>query len=221
MARIDFLQDMHARTTRDYVARVTQFDKAECATLAKRFGAEYWDGPRQFGYGGYRYDGRWRPLADRLAGHYDLKPGERVLDIGCGKGFLLYELAQAVPGLEVHGLDISEYAIVDAKPEVRPRLAVGTAKSLPFARGSFDVVLSLGTLHNLPVEEAVAAFAEIARVARGARNYVMVESFRNERERANLMYWQLTCESLLSPSSWAWAMEQAGYRGDHGFIYFE
>jgi SAM-dependent methyltransferase len=221
MARIDFLQDMHGRTKRDYVARVIQHDKAECAIVAKRFGADYWDGARHHGYGGYRYDGRWRPLADRLAAHYGLKSGERLLDVGCGKGFLLYELTQAVPGLEVFGLDISEYGIANAKAEVKPRLAIGTAKALPFADRSFDAVLSLGTLHNLPVEEAVTAFREIERVGRGPRKYVMVESFRNEREKVNLMYWQLTCESLLSPESWAWVQAEAGYSGDHGFIFFE
>lgn len=221
MAQIDFLQDMHGKTKRDYVARVTQFDKAECSTVAKRFGAEYWDGPRQYGYGGYRYDGRWRPLADRLAAHYAIKPGERVLDVGCGKGFLLHEIAQSVPGVEVFGLDISDYGVANAKPEVKPHLVVGNAKALPFAAASFDVVISLGTLHNLRVEDSIPAFAELERVGRGQRKYVMVESFRNERERANLMYWQLTCESVLAPSTWAWMMDQAGYRGDHGFIYFE
>jgi ubiquinone/menaquinone biosynthesis C-methylase UbiE len=221
MARIDFLQDTHAKTKRDYVARVVQHDKAECATVAKRFGAEYWDGPRQYGYGGYRYDGRWRPLADRLAAHYGIRPGERVLDVGCGKGFLLYELTQSVPGVEVFGLDISQYGIASAKPEVARRLVVGTARYLPFASRSFDVVLSLGTLHNLPVEETIAAHAELERVGRGPRKYVMVESFRDERERTNLMYWQLTCESLLSPASWSWVQQQAGYTGDHGFIFFE
>jgi SAM-dependent methyltransferase len=221
MARIDFLQEMHGKTRRDYVARVVQFDKAECSTVAKRFGAEYWDGPRQYGYGGYRYDGRWRPLADKLAAHYAIKPGDRVLDVGCGKGFLLYELTQSVPGIEAFGLDISEYGVGDAKPEVKSQIAVGNARALPFPSDCFDVVISLGTLHNLPVEQTIEAFAEIERVGRSSRKYVMVESFRDERERANLMYWQLTCESLLSPSSWAWAIERAGYRGDHGFIFFE
>lgn len=221
MARIDFLQEMHGKTKRDYVARVVQFDKADCSTVAKRFGAEYWDGPRQYGYGGYRYDGRWRPLADKLAAHYGIKPGDRVLDVGCGKGFLLHELTQSVPGIDAFGIDISEYGIADGKPEVKPRLVVGNARVLPYPSASFDVVISLGTLHNLPVEQSIDAFAEIERVGRSARKYVMVESFRDERERANLMYWQLTCESLLSPSSWAWVMERAGYRGDHGFIFFE
>ncbi|MDP2330651.1 MAG: class I SAM-dependent methyltransferase [Reyranella sp.] len=221
MARIDFLQDMHSKTKRDYVGRVTQHDKTECAVVAKQFGAEYWDGPRQFGYGGYRYDGRWRPLAERLAAHYDLKAGERILDVGCGKGFLLHELSQVVPGLVVEGLDISAYALANAKPEIQEKLHLGTADALPFADKSYDAVVSLGTLHNLPVERALKAFAEIARVSREARNYVMVESFRNEREKTNLMYWQLTCESLLSIASWEWIMGQAGYRGDHGFIFFE
>jgi SAM-dependent methyltransferase len=221
MARIDFLQDMHARTKRDYLGRVTQHDKTECSLVAKKFGADYWDGPREFGYGGYRYDGRWHPLAERLAAHYDLKAGERLLDVGCGKGFLLYELSRVVPGLIVEGIDVSSYALENAKPEVKARLQLGSADKLPFADKSFDAVISLGTLHNLPIERAAKAFAEIARVSHGARNYVMVESFRSEREKTNLMYWQLTCESLLSPESWEWVMDLAGYKGDYGFIFFE
>lgn len=221
MPRVDFLQKMHSQTKRDYLGRVTQHDKTECALIAKKFGAEYWDGARQYGYGGYRYDGRWRSFAELLAAHYSLQPGERVLDIGCGKGFLLYELAQVVPGLVVEGIDVSAYALEHAKPEIKRNLNLGTADELPFDDKSFDAVISLTTLHNLPVERAVKAFAEMARVSRGARNYAMVESFRNEREKTNLLYWQLTCESLLSIASWEWVMELAGYRGDYDFIFFE
>ena len=220
MAHVDFLQGMHASTKRDYVQRVVEFNKADCATVAKRFGAEYWDGPRQYGYGGYRYDGRWRALADTLAAHYGLKAGMRVLDVGCGKGFLLYELTQAVPGLEVAGLDISAYAIDAAKEEVKPFLSVGDAKALPYPDASFDLVLSLGALHNLKVFDLFDALAHIERVRRSGA-YVMVESYRTEQEKVNLLYWQLTCESFYSPEEWQWIHAKAGYTGDFGFIYFE
>jgi SAM-dependent methyltransferase len=221
MARIDFLQDQHAKTRRNYLQRVIETDKADDAEVASRFDAEYWDGERRFGYGGYRYDGRWRPLAERLAAHYGLKPGDRVLDVGCGKGFLLYEFTQVVPGIAVTGLDISAYAIEQGKPEVRQFLRHGDAASLPFADAEFDFVVSLGTLHNLPVEKLFSAFREIERVGNGLKKYVMVESFRSMREKVNLLYWQLTCESFHNPESWAWLGQQAGYTGDHGFIFFD
>ena len=218
--RIDFTQTLHTSTKRDYVARVVEFDKATCAEIASRFGEEYWDGERQYGYGGYRYDGRWRPIAQRMADHYGLKAGMRVLDVGCGKGFLLYELTQVVPGLEVAGLDISVYGIENGKEEVRPFMQVGHAKALPFEDDSFDLVISLGTLHNLGIADLWSAVSEIQRVGR-ANKYIMIESYRNQAEKANLLYWQLTCKSFHSVEDWAWLYSKIGYTGDYGFIFFE
>jgi len=220
MAQIDFLAKMHARTKRDYVERVVKYDKAACAEIAGRFGAEYWDGERQYGYGGYSYDGRWLPLAQELAAHYGLKAGDRVLDVGCGKGYLLHEFTRAVPGIQVSGIDISQYAIDNAKEEVKPFLRVGNAASLPLADDSVDFVVSLGTLHNLGARDLDAAIREIERVGRGTKKYIMVESYRDEAEKANLLYWQLTCRSFHSVKDWTWLFAQAGYSGDFGFIYF-
>jgi SAM-dependent methyltransferase len=217
--RLDLVQSLHASTKRDYRARVIDHDKAECAAIAGRFGAEYWDGERQYGYGGYHYDGRWRPLAQQLVDRYGLTAGSRVLDVGCGKGYLLYELTQLVPGIDVRGADVSAYAIEHAKDEVRERLVCANATALPFDDAAFDLVVSLGTLHNLALPDLWQALAEIERVGRGAK-YVMVESYRNESEKANLLYWQLTCKSFFSVDDWAWLYGRAGYRGDYGFIFF-
>lgn len=221
MAVIDFVGILHNRTKRDYRQRVLEHDKAECAAIARQWGSDYWDGERQYGYGGMRYDGRWRPVAEAMARHYGLKAGDRILDVGCGKGYLLYEFTQAVPGIEVAGLDISTYAIEHAKDEVKPFLHAGNATALPFPEGHFDLVVSLATLHNLAVEELFQALGEMERVGRGPNKYVMVESYRTEREKANLLYWQLTCQSFHSPESWAWLFDRAGYIGDYGFIFFE
>lgn len=220
MAYVDFLSPVHRATQRDYLARVNEIPKAEAAAVAKQFGAEYWDGDRRFGYGGHVYDGRWRAVADALRDHYRLRPGDRVLDVGCGKGFLLYDLTRSVPGIEVVGLDISTYAIANAKPEIQTRLVVGHAAALPWADDSFDLVLSINTLHNLECPALDTALREIERVGRRDK-YVCVESFRNQAEKVNLLYWQLTCESFYSPAAWRWWFERCGYGGDHSFIYFE
>lgn len=220
MPYVDFMSSLHRRTKRDYLGRVTEFPKAEAAKVAKRFDAEYWDGDRKFGYGGYTYDGRWRKIAEAMAGHYRLKPNDRVLDVGCGKGFLLYELTQAVPGLEVYGIDISAYALAHAKEEVRPWLAVAHAAQLPFPDRSFSLVVSIMTLHNLYCFELDRALREIERVGR-SHKYVVVESYRNEEEKANLLYWQLTCETFCTPEEWEWWFRQCAYTGDYSLSFFE
>lgn len=216
---IDFLSSVHKATKRDYLARVNEFPKAEAAMLAKKWDVEYWDGDRKTGYGGYRYDGRWRSVAQAMADHYQLKPGMRVLDIGCGKAFLLYDLTQVVPGLKVAGIDISSYGIQHAKEEVRPFLQVASAAKLPFADQSFDLAISINTLHNLYCYELFDALKEMQRVAK--QKYLCVESYRNEQEKVNLLYWQLTCEMFCTPKEWEWWFNLTGYTGDHSFIYFE
>jgi protein-L-isoaspartate(D-aspartate) O-methyltransferase len=192
----------------------------ECATVAKQYGKDYWDGDRQYGYGGYRYDGRWRPIAEKMAQHYGLKSGDKILDVGCGKAYLLYEFTQAIPDVEIAGIDISEYAIQNAKEEVKPFLQVGNATALPYPDQTFDFVVSILALHNLHNYELYNALQEIERVGKD-RKYIVVESYRNDREKANLLYWQLTCQSFYTPQEWEWFFKQSGYTGDYGCIFFE
>lgn len=223
MAHIDFMSVLHKATKRDYLARVNDpdFPKPRAAELAKKWDYDYWDGDRRINYGGYRYmPGRWEKVARAMVQHYGIKSGDRILDVGCGKGFLLYDFTLVVPGVEVVGIDVSQYAINNSKEEVRDRLRVGNATALPWPDKSFDLVISIQTLHNLHCYDLDPALRELERV--GKKNkYLCVESYRNETEKANLMYWQVTCEAFNTPEEWQWWFKQTGYTGDHSFIYFE
>ncbi len=192
MAYVDFLSTVHKSTKRDYVARVTEFPKAEAAKLAKKWDVDYWDGDRKTGYGGYRYDGRWRKVADAMVQHYGIRPGDRILDVGCGKGFLLYDFTQAVPGVEVDGIDVSTYAIEHAKEEVKPFLHVADAAELPFADQSFDLVISINTLHNLYCYDLHKALKEIVRVGRKQHTFASSRTARRRRRS--------TCSTGSSPA---------------------
>ncbi|ADU62980.1 MAG: class I SAM-dependent methyltransferase [Pseudodesulfovibrio sp.] len=214
----DFVTKLHTGTNRDYLARMVD-DKVHCMLKAKEYEADYWDGDRRYGYGGYRYmPGRWKPVAQAMIDAYGLKPGARILDVGCGKAYLLYELAQL--GMDVHGFDISRHGLADAKEEIRDTLFLHRAQdAYPFKDGEFDLVISITTLHNLELFDLKAALREIERV--GINKYVCVESYRNELEQFNLQCWALTCESFFSQREWEWIFDQFGYTGDFEFIYFE
>ncbi len=218
----DFIMKLHKKTSRNYLERVCDHDKIECATIAKQYGRDYWDGDRRYGYGGYSYDGRWEGVARDMIEHYQLTESDSILDIGCGKGFLLYEMKKLLPGIRITGVDISDYALMHCKPEIKDSLHKGEATSLPYEDRSFDYVMSLGTLHNLKIYDLEKAVREIGRVLKNPeRAYIMVESYRNEAERVNLLYWQLTCESFYSVDEWEWIYHRFGYRGDYSFIFFE
>jgi SAM-dependent methyltransferase len=182
--------------------------------VAKRFGREYFDGERTQGYGGYRYDGRWVPIARRMIDYYGLKPGDRVLDVGCAKGFLVHDLRQVLPELWVAGLDISQYALDNAMDDVRPYLVRGSAERLPFQDDAFDLVISINTIHNLALEPCLQALREMERVSRRAK-YVQVDSYRTEQERRDFERWQLTAVTYFDPAGWEATFREAGYTGEY------
>ncbi|GLR98748.1 SAM-dependent methyltransferase [Bradyrhizobium liaoningense] len=217
---LNIVTPLHTATKRDYMARMND-DKIACSLKAREYEADYWDGDRRFGYGGYRFiEGRWAPVAKALIDTYGLKDGSSVLDVGCGKGFLLYEMQKILPGLKVVGFDISRHGLEHAHERVKPYLFNYRAQDVyPYGDDSFDLVISLGTLHNLRLYELEAAVKEIERV--GKNKYIMVEGYRNVAEMHNLECWALTAESILHTSEWIWLYGKLGYTGDYEFIYFE
>ena len=216
---VDYVTQLHQSTSRNYIDRMMD-DKVYCMKKAKEYEADYWDGDRRFGYGGYQYlAGRWKPVAQALIENYNLSNESSVLDIGCGKGYLLYEMKLLLPNLRISGFDISNHGIATAKQEVKEQLFIHRAQDpFPFQKNEFDLAISLGCLHNLRIFELEMALKEMERVA--SNGYLMLESYRNEQEQFNLQCWALTCESFFDTKEWMWLFEYLGYKGDYEFIYF-
>ena len=216
---LNLFTPLHKKTSREYLPRMVD-RKVECMLKAKEYEFDYWDGDRCYGYGGYKYDGRWKPIAERFIEHYGLTNESSVLDIGCGKAFLLYEMKQLLPGIRVAGFDISRHGIAEAPESVRNDLYIYKAQdALPYGDNEFDLAISLGCLHNLRIFELKTALAELERVAKDG--YIMLESYRNEQELFNLQCWALTCESFFDAAEWIWIYKEFGFTGDYEFIYFE
>ena len=195
-------------SNRDGVVR-TEEDRE----VARQFGREFFDGLRSQGYGGYNYDPKYfAPTADLFCAYYELEDGDKVLDVGCAKGFLLHEFRKL--GIDVEGLDISEYAVSNAHPGIDPYL--GDARDLPFPDKSFDLVTSLGTIHNLDREGVIQALGEIERVGKNA--FITVDAYRTEDERLRMEAWNLTAKTVLHVDGWVELFKEAGYTGDWYWI---
>jgi SAM-dependent methyltransferase len=217
MAEINLLR--HYPRAKRKMGKPRSLDPAN-REAALKFGAEYFDGSREQGYGGYRYDGRWVPIARDIVEHFGLRPGDRVLDVGCAKGFLAKDLMTVCPGLQVYGLDISDHALRHCEAEVAGRVVRGTADRLPFADGRFQAVLCINVIHNLDRERCIAALREIERLA-PRRGYVQVDAYHTEAEREVFLGWVLTAVTFLKPEEWRALFAAAGYKGDYYWTILE
>ena len=186
----------------------------EVVRISKQYGMLYFDGPRDYGYGGYKYDGRWQAVARDMIDHFGLKSGDRVLDIGCAKGYLVKDLLDALPGLQVFGVDISDYALMNCHPDMVGRLHKGSADHLPFPDGSFKATISLDAIHNMPRDRVKKALSEMHRLS-GSNAFIKVDSYHSPEQKALFEKWVLTGEYHDYPDGWRLLFKEAGYTGDY------
>lgn len=208
------LMDLYPRSKRPIEERGKLITE-EHRKVARQFGKEFFDGDRLYGYGGYSYHPRfWQATVRRFRDYYRLAEDASVLDVGCGKGFMLHDFRELMPNLSMAGIDISEYAIEHAIETVKPFLRVGNAKKLPYEDNSFDLVISITTIHNLPLEECKQALGEIQRVTR-KHAFITVDAWRTEEERERMMKWNLTALTYMHIDDWKKLFAEAGYTGDY------
>lgn len=210
---IDLLEN-YPRTKRNVKERGETKTETDRAT-ARKFGKEFFDGERRHGYGGFNYNPRfWQPVVPTFQRHFNLKAGSKVLDVGCAKGFMLHDFATLIPGIKVAGIDVSSYAIEQALEQVKPYVQTADARKLPYADKSFDLVISINTVHNLEKEELAKALKEIERVSKG-NSFITVDAYRNDEEKEAMYAWNLTAKTIMHVDEWKAFFKKVGYTGDY------
>ncbi len=208
------LMKNYPKSKRDIKSRgnsKTQVDRK----IAREFGKEFFDGNRSQGYGGFNYDPKyWKEVIPDFQKHFNLSSKDSILDVGCAKGFMIFDFERLIPGISVRGVDISNYAIENAKLEVRKKCSVANAKKLPFSDNSFDIVISITTLHNLEMEDLKVSLNEIQRVSRRG-SFITLDAYRNEEERIAMESWNLTARTMLHVDEWKKLFKEVGYEGDY------
>ena len=218
MSEIDLLSS-HPKAKRNYDERAKE-KTPEVVRVAKQFGREFFDGQRECGYGGYSYDGRWKNVIRGMEKYWGFSGDVSVLDIGCAKGFMLHDFKELFPDSTVAGIDVSEYALLNSMPSVKSNLKLGSAEELPFDDNSFDLVISINSIHNLPITKCKQAIREVSRVSRG-HSYITLDAWRNEQQRINLMKWVLTAETYMHVDEWEKLFSDLGYYGDYWWFIAE
>ena len=196
---------------------ITEQDRA----IARKFDVEYFDGDRLTGYGGYNYNPRfWTDTVAHIKDFYHLDDNSKILDIGCAKGFMMHDLSLLIPGAEIKGIDVSNYAKENAIESMQDNIVVANANNLPFTDDYFDLVIAINTLHNLPLIDCKQAFREINRVTKN-NSFVMNDAWRDAKGKQSMLKWNLTALTYMSCDDWEELFKEVDYKGDYYWFFAE
>ena len=210
---IDLLRN-YPKAKRDLSKRLEQKTE-QVRNVAREFGKDFFDGDRQYGYGGFNYNPKyWSEVVKDFANHYKLSNDSKILDVGCAKGFMLYDFQKLNKNFDLHGIDISEYAIQNSIIDIKNKLKVGDAKVLPYEDNTFDLVISINTIHNLEPGECSISLKEISRVSKG-NAFIIVDAFNNDYEKERMYAWNLTAKTIMSVDEWIKFFKKTDYNGDY------
>ncbi len=219
LKRLNLITKNHKSTKRNYIDRMKN-NKVDCMKISKKYDFNYWDGDRKYGYGGYQYDGRWNKIAKNIIRKYKLNKNSKILDVGCGKGHLIYELKKLLGSTKIYGVDISKYALKNCPSEIKKNVNyLDVKKGLKYKKKFFDLIISINLIHNLEINHLKRFIEDVVRISK--KSFITTESYRNEKELFNLQCWALTCESFFSEKEWKWLFNHYGYNRDFELIFFE
>lgn len=187
----------------------------EIREIARQFDKEFFDGDRNFGYGGYNYNPKyWTNTVEKIKEYYKLEENCKILDVGCAKGFMMYDFKKLMPHAEVRGIDISQYACENSIKEMKSFIQVASADDLPFEDNYFDLVVSINTIHNLDIDRCKKAIQEITRVCK-RKSFITVDAWRNDEEKKRMSMWNLTAKTYMHADDWIKLFHEINYEGDY------
>lgn len=216
MTQVNLLKN-YPITKRDLKVAAQQRTDHE-RNIARKFGKDFFDGERKYGYGGYNYNPKyWTEVVKDFVDFYKLQDDAKILDVGCGKGFMLYDFKVNFPKLKLYGIDISEYAIENGMEEVKSNLQVASCDDIPFPDQSFDLVISINTIHNLELNGCAKSLKEICRVSK-KNKFIIVDAYKNDEEKERMYAWNLTAKTIMHRDEWKEFFKKNNYDGD--FFWF-
>ena len=213
MTQINLLKN-YPTTERDLKAAAQERTDQE-RFIARQFGKDFFDGERKYGYGGYKYNSKyWTDVVKDFVSYYKLGKNDKILDVGCGKGFMLYDFKKQFPNISIYGIDISEYAIENSLEEVKKNLKVGSCDNIPFPDKYFDLVISINTIHNLDKDGCAQSLKEICRVSKKYK-FIIVDAYSNDEEKKRMYAWNLTAKTIMHQKEWINFFKENNYDGDY------
>ena len=187
--------------------------------IASLKGKDFYDGHRDQGMGGYKYDKRWSNVAFKLVEFFKLDNNSKILLVNAAKGYLLYELKKILPKAEIYGLEESKYAISKSKKEIKKYMMFHEGYKISFKNNYFDFIFAPGYIYEFSLKDIIKSLQELKRVSLNKKNiYITLGSYFNMSSFNKMKHWSLLGTTILKENEWEYILKKLNYKGYYEFV---